>query len=586
MDISAGAITDMNQELNIGNLMQMFQMVGLDQSAAKGSNAEGATGKGFEDIFLQVLQQNMSALLQSGKSENSPELKTKDDLFAAFQNLMQEDQAAVGEILSGLALLALAGKSDSLVAGEMELSEDTVPLKIAETGMAGILKDDIKATKEQTKVTMLQDEKGMLVSKTIEPVVDKNNVQQGIVAELNEKDKLIDAPKQEPTASSKDIQKSVRYDDAEVKALVSAQSQDKIPIIKDMKEDSLRQVTRDVVRQVSAKEQVINTSSPERPDNIENGYADVQRKAANGGEDKTPQIKTAEGISAAERPSGENQSVKANVTLTGVVQEDKQSLRFFNGGQIQEANLTSKSGQDEAGQTVKEKIFAKPDMPVADKKSSLPINDTQQKNVAVKVAVSMPESAGMIDKFKTEFKNKIVPGEKNLESNSLNSTAISSPSPARITSSDVSPAQIIERVAAQFNEGLLSDGGRVKITLAPPSLGTLEMDVMVRNGSVKVMLIADNKDVQQMLSGNLDSLKGSLQSQGLTIERCDVMTQDRREQYSQGFNQQQTFNQESSAKHHYDEGKGYIQDKQTVIPLKNKPMDSPMESSGKISLFV
>lgn len=585
MDISAGAATDVNLGLNIGNLMQMFEMVGLDQSAAKGSNAETATGKSFENILLQVLQQNMPVLLQCGKTENSPELKAEDDLLKALQKLMQENQTAAGEILSGLSLLAIAGKSEGLVAGEIELSEDAFLPKPAEPGVASILKDEMNATKEQIKLTMHQDEKRMLFPKTIDPVVAENNIQQDIAAESNEKDKSINAPKQETTASVKDAPQNLQHDDAEVKGLTSAVSQDKVPILKDIKEELLRHAGSDVVRRMSPQEQMLNTTRPEHLDNTANGYGDLQRKAANEGKDKTLQIKSAENTSAVERPLGENQNVKVNATPAVVVQNDKQNMDIFSGRPIQEDSLTPRSMKDEAEQTVREKFFAKPDSPAADKKSSLPINDTQ-KNVAAKITASMPESAGMIEKFKTESKNKTAPGEKNLESNSLNATAASGPGTARIKSIDVSPAQIIERVAAHFNEGLLSDGGRVKITLAPPSLGTLEMDVMVRNGSVKVMLIADNKDVQQMLSGNLDSLKGSLQSQGLTIERCDVMTQDRREQYSQSFNQHQTFNQESSAKHHYDDGEGYSQDKQTVIPSKIKPLDSTIASSGKISLFI
>ncbi|MEE9912681.1 MAG: flagellar hook-length control protein FliK, partial [Deltaproteobacteria bacterium] len=249
----------------------------------------------------------------------------------------------------------------------------------------------------------------------------------------------------------------------------------------------------------------------------------------------------------------------------------------------EEENPTSQSTRNQTNQEVKRNNSGRFEAHLADKQTPPSSNDVQ-KNIG-KMVTSMPESSAMLDKVKTEFRGKTVTGERKLNSDSLNSQAISGISGTKTGINEVSSAQIINRVAAEFKENLTSDGGHVKITLAPPSLGTLELDVTVRNNVVKVMLVADNKDVQQMLSGNLDSLKGSLQSQGLTIERCDVMMQDRHDQNPQNF-RHQAFNQDRSA-NSQDGGRAPDQqDVPRVVEQSDKPVAHAAWSSGNISLFV
>jgi flagellar hook-length control protein FliK len=412
---------------------------------------------------------------------------------------------------------------------------------------------------------------------------DKSVVQPGVVPELNDREKSIEAALQSQTPSLKDIQESALsgYAEAERKALTEEQA--KAPVLKSVQDNSQRQANNVERQGLPEGHMKASSSIPENQVNALTGYADVQKKASAEGKDKTPQPKNMEGISIAEKASGENQSIKTSLSAAGVVQENKSRLNISNGRTIEDENLSTQAMQDQAGQKMKQKMSIKQEIPLADEHQSPSLNDAQ-KNIAGKAAALTSEFAGVIDKVKTEFKSKTVSGEKNLENNSLNSSAMSGIGSTKTAASDVSPAQIISRVASEFNESLAGEGGRVKITLAPPSLGTLEMDVSVQNSKVRIMLTADNQDVQKMLSGNLDALKGSLQSQGLTIERCDVMMQDRREQYSQGFNQQ-PFSQEQSAKHRDDNGEPYNANDQTVTPLILKSRNQMTGRLGNISIF-
>ena len=109
---------------------------------------------------------------------------------------------------------------------------------------------------------------------------------------------------------------------------------------------------------------------------------------------------------------------------------------------------------------------------------------------------------------------------------------------------------------------------------------------MVHNGSVRVLLIAENKEVHQTLAANMESLRGSLQNHGLVIERCEVMMQDRHEQHAQGFSQQQAFYHEHSGAQHRGvksaSGNGAGQDSSFIVRNRNMPVPD----AGKISLFV
>lgn len=86
------------------------------------------------------------------------------------------------------------------------------------------------------------------------------------------------------------------------------------------------------------------------------------------------------------------------------------------------------------------------------------------------------------------------------------------------------PQELIEQIVQ--NRQIMEKGsGRVRMTLNPPSLGTLDMDVRVKNNRVEVTMTADNREVKQILQANLDELKTALKEQGLSVERLNIQWQ-------------------------------------------------------------
>jgi len=83
--------------------------------------------------------------------------------------------------------------------------------------------------------------------------------------------------------------------------------------------------------------------------------------------------------------------------------------------------------------------------------------------------------------------------------------------------------QVIEAAQPLVQRG----GGRILISLNPPSLGALEIDVRVKRDSVELFVTANNQDVQQTLCSHVEQLRKALFDQGLNMDRFQVVVGDR-----------------------------------------------------------
>ncbi len=240
----------------------------------------------------------------------------------------------------------------------------------------------------------------------------------------------------------------------------------------------------------------------------------------------------------------ENVADKIPVNLNAVKEENK----------ISKDILPSESGKEDHAiannsrlslQETKESLISKDNLRFAQEQYA----NTAKANAGNKAQVDAMQTVftDVSGRIKAEQKGKTIFAETTNEEISLSPVNAAGSGSVKMGKNDsISPGEIISQVTNDIKEVAANDGGRVKIILNPPSLGKVEMDVIVRNGKVEVVLVADNKDVQQTLNTHIDKLKGSLQSQGLTIERCDVFMQDKREEYQQSFSQQSFNNQDRS----------------------------------------
>lgn len=89
------------------------------------------------------------------------------------------------------------------------------------------------------------------------------------------------------------------------------------------------------------------------------------------------------------------------------------------------------------------------------------------------------------------------------------------------------PQMLMDRIAENSQVLMRTGYSRVKLTLNPPQLGTLDLDLSIERDRVKMVLRAENGEVRHVLQSNMDQLKATLQDQGLSIDRLDVLVQDR-----------------------------------------------------------
>jgi len=141
---------------------------------------------------------------------------------------------------------------------------------------------------------------------------------------------------------------------------------------------------------------------------------------------------------------------------------------------------------------------------------------------------------------------------------------------------------IVEEGTQMISKG----GGRVKMTLNPPMLGSLDMDIRVRNNKVEVLFIADTPEIQQSLQANTDILKAALNQHGLKVEGYNVLLQGSMDSNPGSFSGQSALWRDQRKHYGKDQGGSDEQkspdDIATMDPIKR----TGASESHKISLFI
>ena len=176
------------------------------------------------------------------------------------------------------------------------------------------------------------------------------------------------------------------------------------------------------------------------------------------------------------------------------------------------------------------------------------------------------------------------PGERDFSAGGYQQTALHAGGRSVAPSENIgiTPRALIDQVASGAKMS-----GRVRIALNPPNLGTLDMDVLVRdNNKVHVILQAESNDVRQILQSHMESLKGSLRSQGLVADTIQVFAQEKSDggNYESGRNE--TFFGENSSnrgRNERDEGGG--RDFSGHASSVSEEKIQRVRGDGRISLF-
>jgi flagellar hook-length control protein FliK len=95
--------------------------------------------------------------------------------------------------------------------------------------------------------------------------------------------------------------------------------------------------------------------------------------------------------------------------------------------------------------------------------------------------------------------------------------------------SDVDRVRLVERVARSFRS-IGEDGGKMQLRLRPPELGSLRLEIAVRDGVMTAHLETETAAARNVLLDNLPQLRDRLAQQNVKVERFDVNVRDEAQQ--------------------------------------------------------
>ena len=90
------------------------------------------------------------------------------------------------------------------------------------------------------------------------------------------------------------------------------------------------------------------------------------------------------------------------------------------------------------------------------------------------------------------------------------------------TTEPVPQEQAIDRMAQVTRIAMNRGQWQAQIRISPPDLGTVRMDVSVRQNMLTLRVIADHPEARQMLQSRMGELREALGQHGITVDRIDV----------------------------------------------------------------
>jgi len=113
---------------------------------------------------------------------------------------------------------------------------------------------------------------------------------------------------------------------------------------------------------------------------------------------------------------------------------------------------------------------------------------------------------------------------------------------------EIIPAHLINQVGRQISRSILRGERVIKLQLHPPDLGSVKVEMDIRDNVLKLGMIIENSTVRELLLSNAHELRHALVEQGVKLEKLDI-------QINYNFGQTLTNSKESS-KQNQREAKG------------------------------
>jgi flagellar hook-length control protein FliK len=84
------------------------------------------------------------------------------------------------------------------------------------------------------------------------------------------------------------------------------------------------------------------------------------------------------------------------------------------------------------------------------------------------------------------------------------------------------PASIVDQVGKQISKSILSGDQVVTLRLKPPELGTVGIEMDIKDHTLRLSMTAEHHSVKELLLNNVHELKEALVQHGVKLEKVDV----------------------------------------------------------------
>ena len=87
---------------------------------------------------------------------------------------------------------------------------------------------------------------------------------------------------------------------------------------------------------------------------------------------------------------------------------------------------------------------------------------------------------------------------------------------------DFLPSYLIDQVRKQISRSILRGERVIRLQLKPPELGTLRVEMDMKDNIIKLGMITENSSVKELLLSNVHELREALAEQGVKLDRLDI----------------------------------------------------------------
>lgn len=208
--------------------------------------------------------------------------------------------------------------------------------------------------------------------------------------------------------------------------------------------------------------------------------------------------------------------VEASVAQTVVADEELAREEIADAKKIEKVEKSTTKTTDAETKPTLENIFEIPQPEVAESNAATTLNE-QSSETQAKLTVDAPAPAPTTVNSQAGSQSAIPP----TNSLTVNSETFTTRGESEPQTPTVDRARFVQRVANAFRSAQQSDGP-IQMRLSPPELGSLRIEIAVRNGVLSANLEAETPDARRLLLDNLPALRQRLAEQEIRIDKFEV----------------------------------------------------------------